>query len=230
MLLLPPSEGKAPGGRTGSPWHPETGSFGDALGATRADVVAALAARRGGDEKLLGVRGEHLTRALAANLSLVGSPTLPAWRRYTGVVWDHLDPSSLPATARRRVVVVSGLLGLVRADDPAPDYRLKMGAALPPLGKLSTWWRDTISAELARAARRRFVVDLLPQEHRAAIEPDALAGHEGVAIALVDRTGRSGGHFAKAAKGELARAILLEGIDVIDRWDHPRFRAVATPL
>ena len=115
MLLLPPSEGKAEGGnRRRAPWTPEAGSFGARLGDRRAAVVDALLAARGGDEKLLGVRGEHLLRAQSANTSLIGAATLPAWQRYTGVVWDHLDPATVPAAERRHIVVVSGLLGLVR--------------------------------------------------------------------------------------------------------------------
>ena len=228
MLLLPPSEGKAAGGnQRRAAWAPDAGSFGSRLGERRADVVEALAAAHGGDEKLLGVRSDHLLRAQSANASLVGAPVLPAWQRYTGVVWDHLDPATLPTAARKQIVVVSGLLGLVRGDDPVPDYRLKMGANLRPLGKLSTWWRDVLSAELARVARRRFVVDLLPQEHRAALTLD---GVEGVSLRLVDPSGKPGGHFAKAAKGELARTILTDGVTAIDSWRHPQFDLVVEPL
>jgi cytoplasmic iron level regulating protein YaaA (DUF328/UPF0246 family) len=228
MLLLPPSEGKAEGGsRRRAPWTPDAGSFGVRLGDHRAAVVDALLAVHGGDERLLGVRGEHLLRAQSANSSLVGASTLPAWQRYTGVVWDHLDPATLTAAARKQIVVVSGLLGFVRGDDPVPDYRLKMGANLSPLGKLSTWWREALTVELERLAKRRFVVELLPQEHRAALVLDGVAG---VSLTLVDPTGKPGGHFAKAAKGELARAILTDGIDVIDSWRHPQFELVVAPL
>ena len=190
-------------------------------------VAQRLAEIGGGSEKLLGVRGEHLLRAQSANSGLIGAPTLPAWKRYTGVVWDHLDPSTLPAEARRRIVVVSGLLGLVRGDDPVPDYRLKMGANPAPLGKLSTWWRDDVTAALRSTVRRRLVIDLLPQEHRAALD---LAGMNGVSLTLVDRSGKPGGHFAKAATGDLARAILLDGAGVIDTWRHDQFDLVVTPF
>ncbi len=228
MLLLPPSEGKAEGGnRRRSPWTPEAGSFGARLGDRRAKVVDALLGEHGGDEKLLGVRGDHLLRAQSANSSLIGAAVLPAWRRYTGVVWDHLDPATLTPSAHKQIVVVSGLLGLVRGDDPVPDYRLKMGANLRPLGKLSRWWREALTLELERLSRRRFVVDLLPQEHRAAL---VLDGVDGVSLTLVDPTGKPGGHFAKAAKGELARAILTDGLDVIDSWRHPQFDLVVEPL
>jgi cytoplasmic iron level regulating protein YaaA (DUF328/UPF0246 family) len=230
MLLLPPSEGKAVGGRAGTAWTPDSGTFGGRLHAERAAVAEALASAGGGDERLLGVRGDHLLRAQSANATLIGSPTLPAWRRYTGVVWDHLDPATLTADARRRIVVVSGLLGLVRADDPVPDYRLKMSVSLPPIGNLARWWRPTLAAALGRSTRGRVVVDLLPQEHRAAIDEEALAGAEGVTVSLVDPSGRPGGHMAKAAKGELARALLERGLDALDTWRHERFRVVTTPL
>jgi cytoplasmic iron level regulating protein YaaA (DUF328/UPF0246 family) len=75
--------------------------------------------------------------------------------------------------------------------------------------------------------RKRLVIDLLPQEHRAAVDLDGL---DGVSLTLVDRSGKPGGHFAKAAKGELARAILLDGPGVIDTWHHPQFALVVTPL
>lgn len=231
-MLLPPSEGKAAGGTSGR-WDPDSGTF-SALADRRTLLTEALDAVHGGSEKLLGVKGDHLDRAQAANVSLSGAPSLPAWRRYTGVVWDHLDPATLTAADRRRIVVVSGLLGLLRGDDPTPDYRLKMGANLAPYGKLSTWWRDDLSAALnhyaaGRTAKQpRVIIDLLPKEHRAAWVPDARV--DGVSIEFVDPTGKPGGHFAKAAKGELARAILSDGLAAVDRWRHDRFELAVTPL
>ncbi len=149
-------------------------------------------------------------------------------------MWDHLDPATLAATDRKRIVVVSGLLGLVRGDDPVPDYRLKMGANLAPFGKLSTWWRNDLSDTLNRyatgrtARQPRVFVDLLPKEHRAAWTPDERV--TGVSIEFVDPSGKPGGHFAKAAKGELARAILTDGLGAVDRWRSDRFELVVTPI
>lgn len=211
IILLPPSEGKADGGRDSRPWSPGSGSFGRSLGDARVDVCTRLASVRGGDAKLLGVKGELLERARRANASLVGSPSLPAWRRYTGVVWDHLDLESLPAATRtavlKRIIIPSGLAGLVRADDPLPDYRLKMGARLGDLGLMAAWWRPDVTAALARAARSRVIIDLLTIEHRAAFDWTALP--TAVRIDLVAKAGGVvGGHNAKAAKGRLARHLL----------------------
>lgn len=235
ILLLPPSEGKATGGKTTNDtgWSEGAGAFAN-LSTRRHEIVDALTKTNGGNEKLLGVKGDHLTRALSANVSLRGAPTLRAWQRYTGVVWDHLDPESLAAAERRRIIVVSGLLGLVRADDPTPDYRLKMGANLAPLGKLSTWWRDDVSATLNRyaagrtAKQPRVIIDLLPQEHRAAWTPDERVN--GVSIEFIDPSGKPGGHFAKAAKGILAAAVLRDGLVAVDKWRDDRFELSVTPI
>jgi hypothetical protein len=237
VILLPPSEGKAEGGR-GAPWSPDAGTFGTQLASRRAAVAKALRRAKGGDEHLLGVRGANLDRARHANRSLVGAPTMPAWQRYTGVVWDHLAPADLTAAQRRSIIVVSGLHGLIRGDDPIPDYRLKIGVNLAPLGYLSTWWRtalsDALGDELDGGATRRgatrFVIDLLPAEHRAAWVPD---GVDGVSVVLRDRGGRSGGHFAKAAKGELARHLLTSPdppLVALSAWNHPTYALEITPL
>ena len=229
-VLLPPSEGKAAGG-TGAGWSPASGTFA-ALAPRRAELAAALAAAGGGSAALLGVGGAHLARAQAANAALVGAPTLPAARRYTGVVHDHLGLASLPTPARKRaaaaLVIVSGLLGLAGVDDPTPDYRLKMGARLAPFGTLSRWWRPALSEVLNDHLAGRLVVDLLPGEHAAAWEP-APQRYKLVRVAFVERSGRSGmvvGHDAKAAKGMLVRHLLLAGgspLAALASFEHERF-------
>jgi cytoplasmic iron level regulating protein YaaA (DUF328/UPF0246 family) len=231
-LLLPPSEGKASGG-SGPAWSTQHGHF-PQLADRRAEVVGALSALRGGDEKLLGVGGNHLAQARRSNAALANAPSMPAWRRYTGVVWGAFDVPSLPANVKRRAmtsaVVVSGLLGLSTLDDPTPEYRLKMAASLAHLGKLSTWWRPAVADALSAWAARRFIVDLLPHEHRAACSAARLRG---VSVAIVERSGQIAGHEAKAAKGRLARHLLMSGghpVDALESWVDPRFDLVITPI
>jgi uncharacterized protein len=128
------------------------------------------------------------------------------------------------------VVVVSGLLGLVALDDPTPEYRLKMGASLAPYGKLSTWWRPVLGKSITTWAAQRFVVDLLPNEHRAACES---ADVRGVRVAFVERDGKVAGHDAKVAKGRLARHLLTtpgHPIDALRSWSDDRFDLLISPL
>lgn len=232
FILLPPSEGKATGGSPGTSWDCESGTFGSLLGSHRSEIASALTKQKGGDGTLLGVKGAHLTRAQVANRTLIGSPTLPAWRRYTGVVWDHLDLESFPATQRntilKRILIPSGMAGLVRADDPLPDYRLKMGARLGTLGLMSTWWRPDITTALTNVVKKRTVIDLLPQEHRAAFSwPDIPTA---VRVDLISKSGGVvGGHNAKAAKGLLAQHLLTSrGTDIgkiLSGFKHPEYSA-----
>ncbi len=231
-VLLPPSEGKAAGG-DGPTWSVELGHFPE-LAARRAHIVRALTKARGGDERLLGVGGSHLAAARLANKSLTTANSLPAWRRYTGVVWDAFDVASLAPIVKRRsmssVVVVSGLLGLAALNDPTPEYRLKMGASLAPFGRLSTWWRPAVGEALTAWGTRRFVVDLLPNEHRAACRTAQL---HGVSVTFVDRTGQIAGHDAKAAKGRLVRHLLICGgdpLDALHTWHDQRFDLLIAPI
>ena len=209
-ILLPPSEGKAPGG-SGRGWDPASGRFGRLVD-ERLAVAEALTEAGGGSEKMLGARGELLDRARAANRSVVGAPTLPAWRRFTGVVWTALDPPTLSAEAKRRarasVVVVSALTGLTGWSDPVPDFRLKLSARAPGLGRLDAFWREPLSTLLNRHLARRTVVDLLPNEHRAAWVPDP-SRYRLLRPQFTTRSGAPGGHAAKHAKGLLVRALLL---------------------
>ena len=218
MLLIPPSEGKSEGG--GQPpidWM--AGAFAhlaDDRRAVRDAVRRTLrAGGRTGAEKLLGVRGPHLDRALDEWRHIDISPTAPAADRYSGVVWGGLDLPTLPAAARRRamsrIVVPSALWGLVGAGDLIPAYRLKMSARLDGLGALAAWWRPAVSRALADRAGRGVVIDLLPKEHRAAIDPSALAPGRLVRVEIVEdgpAGRRSVGHAGKQAKGRLARAIV----------------------
>ena len=232
LLLLPPSEGKSEDGVASRPWTAKLGVFGAALEIPRTQIIAQLRKEKGGAQKLLGVSGAHLTRAQSSNMQLVGAPCLPAWQRYTGVVWDHLDLASLSATQRnaftKRIIVPSGLLGLVRADDQIPDYRLKMGARLAPFGTMSKFWNEAITDALVAVVKKKVVVDLLPNEHRAAIDWNLLDNV--VRVDLVSHSGAVvGGHNAKAAKGLLARHLLVSANADVRRtvasFKHPEYSA-----
>jgi len=218
LLLIPPSEGKAIGGKPlGRP-----DSFDSELCAPRAAVLSELALvlkAAGPAERstVLGVRGELLDRALAATADLVAgiAPVLPAWKRYTGVVWAGMDPATLSAGDRARVIVPSGLYGLTTAADPVADYRLKMLVSLGRIGRLSNFWHPEVTSALARRARGRVVVDLLPAEHVHAIDMAVLCQATRVVRAqFISADGRRAvGHEAKSAKGHLARTVLDGGLD-----------------
>lgn len=205
LILLPPSEGKAPEG-DGPPWAPGT------MAVDELDPVRRRVARAAG-----------LTRAIGRN------PTMAAIERYTGVLYRELDAASLPAAARRRlardVLIVSGLWGLVAPDDPICDYRLKMSARAGDLGKLSTFWRPALTEALAPRAKGRLLWDLLPIEHSAAVDWDLLAPRQRITVRFVDAEDRTISHWNKLLKGSLVRWLVTtppQGIDDLAGFDHPQ--------
>jgi cytoplasmic iron level regulating protein YaaA (DUF328/UPF0246 family) len=127
--------------------------------------------------------------------------------------------------------VPSGFAGLVRADDPLPDYRLKMGARLSPFGLLASWWKEDLAAALMQHTKKAPIIDLLPQEHRSAFDWSHVDTH--VRVDLVSRSGGIvGGHNAKAAKGLLARHLFVSTGSDIERmvatFSHPDYTAKVT--
>jgi cytoplasmic iron level regulating protein YaaA (DUF328/UPF0246 family) len=167
-------------------------------------------------EVALSARGPLLERALAATHEMLDGPppTLAAWRRYQGVVWTHLGPESLTPAQRRRILVPSGLYGLLASDDQIADYRLKMNARIAPLVPLSRFWRPHVTEALIERTRYATILNFLPQEHAASVDMALLASCRSVIdvhFTAADET-RAVGHDAKAVKGELARAVLVEGL------------------
>ena len=204
-----PLEGKADGG-TGPPWTPGSISFPE-LDASRRKVAAAL--KRTAKQnvavnaKLLGVKGHALAAARAANRDVLDSPTLPAIERYTGVLYDAFDHATLPAAQRRRaaaqLAIFSGLWGVVTPTDLLPDYKLKMGASLAPMGRLGTFWRPQISAALAPFVEGRTLWDLLPNEHAAAWQPVAGSLRRRISVKFLDEVPDGGGSKLVAGLGVL---------------------------
>lgn len=200
----------------------------------RTTVVEALRRAMDGDEpersRLLGVKGRALLAATAADRNVLDSPTRAAIERYTGVLYDAADFATLaPAaltTLTESVVILSGLWGLVRPLDPVPDYKLKMGANLPPLGRLARWWRDPLSARLRQLATGRRVWNLLPKEHDAAVAGPL--GSEQISVTFLERNDKGElvavSHWNKFLKGALVRHLLEHpglGPEDLDCWQHP---------
>jgi hypothetical protein len=222
--------GKSRGGRRST----SRGVFGDDLAAPRREVLRALSdvVERAVPRELeltFSAKGELLERALVATRELERgiAPLLPAWRRYEGVVWAHLAPDTLAPSLRRRILVPSGLYGLLSGEDPIAEYRLKMNAPLAPFRSLARFWRPVITDAIDRKTRRATIVNLLPNEHAASVDAASLgASREIINVRFVTSDEQSAvGHDAKAVKGVLAREILLEGTDALERLSWQGWRS-----
>ena len=225
LILLPPSETKSAGG-DGPPLELDRLSWPELNGARKelADDLVALAADLPASRSALGVSARQDSE-IERNAVLWSSPTTPALRRYTGVLYDALDyPSLRGAAASRaaaRLAVGSALFGLLRADDPVPAYRLSAGSALPGRAGLTTLWRPLLEPVLAGVDE--LVVDLRSGSY-------AALGRVPGAVTVTVLNERPDGsrtvvsHFNKSHKGQVAR--LLAG----SRAEPSDARGVATLL
>lgn len=217
LILLPPSEGKAPpSGR--SRLDLDSLVFADQLGGKRAELIAAL-------EKLGTVPEKRAVEALgiskgqageiARDAELASSPVAPASEVYTGVLYDRLDFASLPSAGKRRagrsVLIASALWGFVAPGDRIPYYRFSMKAKLPRIGGLPAFWRQALTDAMEAAGQDEeggLVLDMRSGAYSAAWKPKRAR------LVAVRGFTESGGkrkaisHMAKAVRGDVARVAL----------------------
>ncbi|WP_373234471.1 peroxide stress protein YaaA [Mycobacterium marinum] len=210
IVLLPPSETKR-GGGDGPPLRLEK-LANPGLGALRAALVGELvdlAADPPACRTALGVSPSQ-NAEIERNAALRTAPTLPALRRYTGVLYDALDVDSLRGAeakrARARLAIGSALFGLLRADDQVPAYRLSATSKLPAKPTLAARWKPLLEPLLAELAAQDLIVDLRSGSY-VALGPTSGAIHVKVLAEHPDGRRTVVTHFNKAYKGRLARIL-----------------------
>lgn len=195
LIVLPPSESKAPGG-FGPALDLEGLSF-PTLTPVRSALIDELSGLEVADAMaVLGI-SEKLRPEAEANRELRTSPTMPALHRYTGVLFDALSAPTLPELAWDRLAVGSALFGVVRAGDLIPRYRLSGGTKLDERTMRSRWGRLITEA----LAEEDFVVDLRSGAYQ------QLGRVPGAVTVRVEKDGKVVSHFNKHYKGELARVL-----------------------
>ena len=214
LVLLPPSETKTAGGEPGTSLDIGQLSFPvqNAVRSTLLQQVVELS----GDEAAaltalkLGPKGAP---EVQRNRDVLSSPVLPALERYTGVLFDALDLSSLPPSARSwvmdTVVVFSALLGVIRASDPIPAYRLSFDSKLSG-GPLASQWAVVGNAVWDEVPG--FVLDLRSEGYRKLAPVPADRGVFGALVKEGPLGSRPAlGHANKSVKGTLVRALAESG-------------------
>lgn len=211
LILLAPSEGKsAPS--SGPRLDLGTLTYADALTPARERALAALIKlSRGRESTALNSLGLSKAQApeLARNAALREASTAPAAEVYTGVLYQHLALVDMTAAARarasERVLVASGLWGVVGLDDHIPAYRMSMGADIRSLRRgMPAFWRRALAAALPDS-EGELVLDLRSGSYAAAWRPKRSTV---VQIRAVTPEGKVISHMAKATRGRVARAVL----------------------
>lgn len=209
LVLLPPSETKRPGGEPGSRLRLRELRY-PALARPRRETVAAVRElSRDHDAAVAALRlGPKQHHEVAKNRRIMTSPTMPAADRYTGVLYDALDASSLSQQARaylgEHIVIHSAAFGPIGGLDAIPDYRLSHDSRLPGIRLRALWAEPT---RRALAAERGLIVDARSQSY-VALGP---APEQAVFLRVVaedgDGVSRALNHFNKHTKGAFVRAL-----------------------
>lgn len=210
---MPPSETKESGGGK-SFFNAQNLRFDKELGKTRQIVreeLEALSSDLDAAKKNLKV-GERAAKDIANNLTLDSQGTMPAIERYTGVLYDALDASTMPDAARewvnQHVFIQSALFGLIGASDQIPSYRLSAGSRLPGLkDPLKKTWNQAHTSEVWTD---ELVIDMRSKDY-AALAPAPGSLYLEVVTRDADGEMRALNHFNKAAKGELVRRLAACG-------------------
>lgn len=215
LILLPPSETKRPGG-VGIPidkaaiiWaalDPARDQLIHSLSKLCQDPPAAV--------KALGL-GKKSAQEIELNLNLMKAPTMPALQRYSGVLFEALDYSSLSERALMRaneqLFIQSALFGLLPAMEQIPNYRLSSSAKLPGIS-LRTLWQKAHEAVWPRLVGE--FLDLRSKEYREINPVPSDKIH--YIVEVFSDNGKALNHFNKKVKGQFTRAALEHGLDSIE--------------
>lgn len=136
---------------------------------------------------------------------------------YDGPAYRSLSATQLKTAdlefAQSHLRILSGLYGVLRPLDLIQPYRLEMGSKLEnSSGKnLYIYWKDRIRAWLAKdlgaaPAKEQFLVNCASQEYAKAVDM------QGLNVPVYEMCFPGPGLHAKAARGALARFIILNRI------------------
>ncbi|WP_041481112.1 peroxide stress protein YaaA [Corynebacterium pseudotuberculosis] len=208
LIVLPPSETKAIGGND-APLNVDALSF-PTLNPIRNRITKDLSSLSPDQALTIFKLSRGLPEEVLANTELFHAPTMPALLRYTGVLYDALDASTIPRSAWSRLAIGSALFGVVGASDAIPRYRLSGSTKLPASdGTIPTMkkrWGSAITKALVDTGD--FIVDLRSGTYQ---QLGKVPGATTVRVESVqsDGTRKVISHFNKHYKGELARVLVL---------------------
>ena len=195
-MLLPPSEAqdhrRPRHGRSGA--AAADGPLGAARRRRRStrSPRSSPATRSAAAEALLLPAGVAAA-ALAATRGCATARPRPRCAATPAVVYDGLDvgnacPRPSSASPAAACSIFSGLFGVVRGDEPVPDYRVPGKAVLPGLGvAVDVLASATCTAALRDVLRRGLVVDLRSSDYAAMWRPERDTAARTVTVRVLSR-------------------------------------------
>jgi len=200
IILIPPSEGKV-----------EDGEYNclNEFEIVTEKLLRDLDSYSGDLAKLYGLKDKKLTEVKKINSTILKCKTLPAIERYSGVVYQGIDYSSIKNKELfdERVYILSGLFGLINCRKLIPNYKFKIDF----FGAGNLW-----SEKIARFLEDYYVIDLLPQVYQKAVSYD-----DGIKVEfIVLKNGEKSfaGHEGKLVKGKFVRWLIENDVRDVKRF------------
>lgn len=194
IILIPPSEGKQVGGRY-SPIN-------------KLNSITKLILEQiniADSKKLYDLKDKALNDAIKINQEILLSKTLPAIERYSGVVYNGINYSSLSDKDKKLfnkyIRIVSALFGLLKPQDNIPNYKLK----IDKLNSANLWLEEN-----SKLLKGKYVIDLLPKAHRKSVS--YTSGIEVEFVLLRNGKKMPAGHQGKLIKGKFVRWLIENDI------------------
>jgi len=142
-------------------------------------------------------------------------PKVPALFGFTGLIFKHLDASSLSKNqltfAGKNVLILSGLYGLLEPFDLIEEYRLEMGCKLAAdrFSNLAQFWKESLTSKLnIELTSGEPIISVASQEYMKALDIKKL---DHPVIMPVFKEKRPDGSYknavvhAKKARGSIVR-------------------------
>ncbi|PID48311.1 MAG: hypothetical protein CR967_00585 [Proteobacteria bacterium] len=127
--------------------------------------------------------------------------------RYSGVGYDYLDFSSLEDNSQRTILycmyIFSNLLGVVKARDKIPFYKLKQGSFIQGIDT-AKYYKQHFASKLDLIFEDELIIDLRAGYYDKFFIPKTPY----ISLKFL-KNGRAVSHFAKAYRGLVARALAI---------------------
>jgi cytoplasmic iron level regulating protein YaaA (DUF328/UPF0246 family) len=150
------------------------------------------------------------------NTVLKTAPVSPAWKIYSGVLYDAINAEALSSAAINKlstnVYVQSALFGLISLGDQIPSYRLSADTKLPKIGSISNLWASPCREIFLNS--KQLIVDLRSGQYVNLAPIPKEVSTDVVTLKIFQRMPAGPpkvvSHHNKATKGRIIREIVTQ--------------------
>lgn len=217
LILLPPSEGKtAPASGPSLDFSQLKYSQFNSLREKIATELIEISSRPDAREILRA--GAAASDTIYAQRNLNQLPCAPAREVYTGVLFAALGLAQAEADlldfVADKIIIFSGLFGVLSPSDPIPAYRLSMGTKLPKLGSnKKLWQRELRDFDLGE---NQLVIDCRSGNYQVWDPPKSADWVSVYAVREIAGKRKTVSHYAKHYRGVLARELVQTRTNLTD--------------